>query len=74
MTIGWSLIAAPPAANATIDDPGSLQTGVTLDNVLGDYVFRLSVSDGAFDATDDVRITVIQVGATATRTHWQLME
>jgi hypothetical protein len=50
-TATWTQVSGP--APARIDDPSSLITPVLFD-VSGNYVFRLTVSDGELSASDDV--------------------
>ena len=71
----WSVLSMPPGGSAPIADLGSAQTTVMLGNIIGgDYVLRLTGTDGDFEATDDVTITIILVEPTAARTHWPLLE
>ena len=59
----WTKVSGPAA---TIDNPGSASTTVSL-SALGSYTFRLTVTDGgALTDTDDVVINVIDSGGATT--------
>ncbi len=51
----WSLVSGPVGGLASFDDPGQLTTSVTL-NLPGNYLLRLSVSDGQLAGTAEVAV------------------
>jgi hypothetical protein len=60
LTYLWTQIAGPyPGSNATFGTPTALTTTVTLP-IAGNYVFRLTVSDGELTGYDDVTIIAQQ--------------
>lgn len=56
MTTSWSVISGLGAVD--FDDPGAVDTGASL-SALGDYVLRLTASDGALPAYADTGVTVL---------------
>jgi K319-like protein len=56
LTIGWSKVSGP--GTVTFASPNSAATSASF-SAAGDYVLRLSASDGEFTGADDVAITVI---------------
>jgi RHS repeat-associated protein len=56
VTIAWSFLSGPAAV--TFNPPGTASTTATF-TVAGTYTLRLSASDGALSAFDDVVVTVI---------------
>jgi hypothetical protein len=54
----WSMVSGPAGANVSFTNPSEPDTGVQMNNVGGDYVFRLTVTDGAVTVTQDVAVTV----------------
>jgi hypothetical protein len=59
LTISWSQVSGP--LQASFSNPAQASTTVTL-LAFGDYVFRLTGSDGALVASDDVTIHVAFTG------------
>ena len=59
----WSEVSGP--GNVVFADPSALDT-TALFSEPGDYILRLTVSDGEFVGQDDVRVTVIDPTASAT--------
>ncbi len=57
ITFSWTLLQAPAGSTAVLAGAGSVTATLTPD-VFGSYVVRLTVSDGALQAQDDVTITV----------------
>ena len=55
LTISWSQVSGP--GQASFSNPSQASTTVTLP-AFGDYVFRLTGSDGALQANDDVTISL----------------
>lgn len=55
LTYEWSFLAGPAAV--TFGNPFATTPTLTF-NATGDYLFRLKVSDGEFDVTDDVLVSV----------------
>ncbi|MFH1532365.1 MAG: polysaccharide deacetylase family protein [Pseudomonadota bacterium] len=62
LTSQWSAVGGPAAVG--IATPAALATLVTF-SVPGVYTLRLSASDGALEASDDVTITVLEAGSNA---------
>lgn len=56
LSYAWSRVSGP--ASATIASPGSANSGVTF-NEAGNYVFRLTASDGQLSSSDDIAIFVV---------------
>jgi bacterial leucyl aminopeptidase len=61
LTYAWSQVAGP---SVTIANPAQATASVT-PTASGAYGFRLTVSDGAAAATDDVAVTISSPGGTA---------
>ncbi len=61
LTFAWSQVSGP---SATINNANQAVATVT-PGTAGAYVFRLTVSDGAASATDDVTVTASSPGGTA---------
>ena len=59
LIVGWTQLAGP--ATAVFANPDVLSSAVTFP-APGDYDLRLSVGDGEFTITDDVRVQVIDAG------------
>ena len=57
LAIDWTVVSGP--GSTQFDDSSSLQATATF-SAPGDYVLRLSASDGQYVTTDDVEIEVIQ--------------
>ena len=57
LTFHWKLLHAPPGSHAVIDSPTQGQITITPD-VTGDYLLRVTVSDGARQASDDVVVSI----------------
>jgi RHS repeat-associated protein len=55
LSIGWSRVSGP--GNVTFDNAGAASTAATFP-VAGDYVLRITVTDGEVTASDDIAITV----------------
>jgi RHS repeat-associated protein len=55
LSMGWSRVSGP--AEVTFSAPGSVATTATF-TVAGDYVLRLTVTDGEATASDDIAVTV----------------
>lgn len=56
LTLAWTRVSGP--STASIASPGSGTTNVTF-NEAGNYVFRLTASDGQLSASDDVAVQVV---------------
>ena len=63
LTTTWSRISGPGAA--TFSAPNALTTNVSFASP-GSYVLRLTASDGALSAFDEVQVTVTSAGGTNT--------
>ena len=60
VTVAWSKVSGP--GTLTIASPGSAETTASL-SAPGTYVLRLSASDGALTAQDDVTLRVFPAGS-----------
>jgi len=61
--VGWTLVSAPGGGEAAaIESPASLLTRATLP-VAGDYVFRLTATNSAHAARDEVTVSRVAVPA-----------
>lgn len=61
--VSWTLVSAPEGGeSAAIEAPASVCTRVTLP-VLGDYVFRLTATNSAYAASDEVTVSRVAVPA-----------
>ncbi len=61
--VGWSLVSAPEGGEAAvIETPASVLTRAALP-VIGDYVFRLTATNSAYAASDEVTVTRVAVPA-----------
>ncbi len=56
LNFAWTFVDGPAAP--VLSEPGSLATAVSFPPVPGAYLFRLTVSDGEFHASDQVTVTV----------------
>ncbi|HEX6920788.1 MAG TPA: hypothetical protein VF314_11195, partial [Actinomycetes bacterium] len=63
LTTAWSTVSGP--GTVTFANPAAQSTTATF-STSGSYVLRLTASDGALSATDDVTITVNPAGTTQT--------
>jgi hypothetical protein len=54
----WTILSQPVGASASMSTPGSPGTDITGANVVGDYVFRRTVSDGSASTTIDLTMHV----------------
>jgi len=66
LTYQWSVQSQPAGANAQLATPTTDQTTVSAMTVAGDYVFRLTVSDGTNVVSQDLTVPVYPVNATPT--------
>lgn len=66
LTYQWSIVSQPPGANAQFTTPTSSTTDATSMTVAGNYVFRLTVSDGTNVVSQDLTVPVYPVNATPT--------
>ncbi len=64
LTYQWSVHSQPTGANAQFATPAADQTTVSGMTVAGDYVFRLTVSDGTTTVSRDHTVPVYPVNAT----------
>jgi hypothetical protein len=55
LTASWSLVSGPAGGTATWDDPAEFTTGVTF-NLPGNYLLRLTISDGQLSATAEIAV------------------
>lgn len=62
----WSIVSQPAGANAQFATPTANQTTVSAMAVAGDYVFRLTVSDGTNVVSQDLTVPVYPANATPT--------
>ena len=51
----WSVASTPAGASVTFDDASQLTTGATF-SAAGNYLFRLTVSDGELESSSDVAV------------------
>jgi len=51
----WSVVTSPAGASVLFDDAGQLSTGATF-SATGNYLLRLTVSDGQLQSTADVAV------------------
>ncbi|NDO91037.1 hypothetical protein GYH36_16490 [Cellulosimicrobium cellulans] len=61
---GWSTVSAPDGAGVIFGDAGSLTTTVT-GTVAGEYVFRLTASDGELTTERDVEVELTEKATSA---------
>jgi chitodextrinase len=61
LSFAWSTPSGPGGARATFSNPGSPQTSATFP-APGNYVLRLTASDGQLATSDDVAVQVKNVG------------
>lgn len=54
----WSIVSSPEESIVVINDPNVLLASACVD-IVGEYVFELTVSDGALAAFDMVTVNVI---------------
>jgi hypothetical protein len=66
LTYQWSVHSQPAGANAQFTTPTSSSTDATNMSVAGDYVFRMTVSDGTTTVSQDHTVPVYPVNATPT--------
>lgn len=66
LTYQWSIVSQPAGANAQFATPTANQTTVSSMTVAGDYVFRLTVSDGTNVVSKDLTVPVYPANATPT--------
>ena len=64
VTVTWHKVSGP--GSVTFADPNSEVTSATF-SAVGEYVLRLHATDGTFDATDDVTVTINAGGALTAR-------
>jgi hypothetical protein len=57
ITFAWSFVSKPPASAATLSNPAVAKPSFTADRS-GEYILRLTVSDGTASSTDEVTIIV----------------
>src|SRR6185369_3542215 len=55
LSVGWSRVSGP--ADVAFNNPGSPSTSATF-TVAGDYILRLTVTDGESTASDDIAVSV----------------
>jgi hypothetical protein len=65
LTYYWEALSGPQGTAAILFDTEAAITFFTPD-IIGDYIFRLTVSDGVEDASSDVNITAINPPSTIT--------
>lgn len=51
----WAVVSAPAGGNVSFDDAGQVTTGATF-SAAGNYLLRLTVSDGELQSTADVAV------------------
>ncbi|MCG8586974.1 MAG: hypothetical protein MI757_19895, partial [Pirellulales bacterium] len=64
LTVTWHKVSGP--GTVTFADPNSEVTYATF-SAVGEYVLRLHATDGTYDATDDVTVTINPSGAVTAR-------
>ncbi|WP_265520477.1 discoidin domain-containing protein [Oerskovia flava] len=64
LTYGWEVVSAPEGAGVIFGDASSLTTSVT-GTVAGDYVFRLTASDGELTTEREVEVTLAEKAMSA---------
>ncbi|MFC8922849.1 discoidin domain-containing protein [Cellulosimicrobium sp. NPDC057127] len=64
LTYGWSSVSAPDGAGVIFGDEGALTTSVT-GTVAGDYVLRLTASDGELTTERDVEVEITEKATSA---------
>ncbi len=66
LTYQWSIVSQPAGANAQLTTPTTNTTDANSMSVAGDYVFRLTVSDGTTVVSRDHTVPVYPVNTTPT--------
>jgi hypothetical protein len=59
LTSSWSVVSTPPGGTVAFADANAVDTSATF-SIVGDYVLRLTASDGVLSAFDDITIKVNQ--------------
>lgn len=63
LTYQWSVVSQPDGANVQFSTPDDSRTDATNMDVAGDYVFRITISDGTSTVTRDHIVTVYPLNA-----------